>query len=531
MGPVGNFLAWFNRRFDQLAIYYQHLLNKVLEHRVITLAVTTVLFIGSLALIPLMGTSFMVQQDKGSISIQADLDSGLALEAADKKAKTMEEIVRNNPEVRYIYTTVKPDSISLYVKLSNKQERKESSDEIGVKMREKLKQIPGIDLSVVSSSSKSLSSASRQISFHITGDDFNQLLAYSLKAKHIMSEVPGAVDVGISYKAGKPEARLVVNRDVAADLGVSPASVSDTLSTLFDGSVVSQYETDKDRYDVRVRLKDEQRKNMDSFDGIYVQSSSAGGTMIPLAQVTRKVFTTSSATINRYDKAREIQVQANYVGKSSGEVSSAFMKNLQIDAPMPRGIRVGAGGDTESMNESVMDLVQAVLLGILFILLILAAQFESFLDPLAIMFALPLAVIGAMVALYVTGSGLSVVGGIGLIMLLGLVTKNAILLVDFIKQKRSAGAGRKDAILQAGLIRMRPIMMTTLAMIFGMLPAALSTNDGSELRQPMAYAIIGGLISSTLLTLLVIPIMYTVLDDIKVFFSRKNLPKNSPAKI
>jgi len=133
--------------------------------------------------------------------------------------------------------------------------------------------------------------------------------------------------------------------------------------------------------------------------------------------------------------------------------------------------------------------------------------------------------------LYVTGSGLSVVGGIGLIMLLGLVTKNAILLVDFIKQKRSAGAGRKDAILQAGLIRMRPIMMTTLAMIFGMLPAALSTNDGSELRQPMAYAIIGGLISSTLLTLLVIPIMYTVLDDIKVFFSRKNLPKNSPAKI
>ena len=192
------------------------------------------------------------------------------------------------------------------------------------------------------------------------------------------------------------------------------------------------------------------------------------------------------------------------------------MKKLQSDVPASKDIKVGAGGDTESMNESVRDLVQAVILGILFIFLILAAQFESFLDPLAIMFALPLAVIGAMIALFVTGNGLSVVGGIGLIMLLGLVTKNAILLVDFIKQQRSAGASRKNAILQAGLIRLRPIMMTTLAMIFGMLPAALSTSDGSEMRSPMAIAIIGGLISSTLLTLLVIPVIYTILDDIKV---------------
>lgn len=532
-GPIGKFLTWFNHAFELLGIYYQRLLNKVLRHRLITLTITMVLFILSLSLIPHMGYSFQPTQDNGSINISANLDAGLTLDDADKTAKTMEAIIRKYPQVRYIYTTVTSDSISLYVKLSDKQYRKISSDEIGTEMREQLKHIPGIDLSVISSSTNSLS-AGKQITYHITGNDFNQLLAYSLKAEHIMREVPGAVDVGLSYKAGKPEARLDVNRDMAADLGVSPKSISDTVSTLFNGMIVGQYQTDKDRYDVRVRLMDKQRQNLDSFNDIYVQSSNTGDSgqvMIPLDQVTNKVFTTSSATINRYDKAREIQLQANYVGTTSGQVSSAFMKKLQSDVKTPKGISIGVGGDMESMQESVVQLVQAVILGILFIFLILAAQFESFLDPLAIMFALPLAIIGALVALYVTGSGLSVVGGIGIIMLLGLVTKNAILLIDFIKQQRNAGVPRKEAILQAGLTRLRPIMMTTLAMIFGMLPQALSMSTGSEMRQPMADAIIGGLISSTLLTLLVIPIIYTILDDIKGLFSHKKLSKSTPASI
>jgi len=525
-GPVGKFLAWFNHLFDLLASYYQRLLSKVLSHRIITLAATTVLFFLSLALIPQMGTSFVPNEDKGWISISAGLDPGLTLDEADKKAKNFEEIIRKYPEVRYIYTTVKPDSVSLGVKLTEKQERKESADEIGVKMREELRQIPGIDLSVITTSSHSLS-AGKQVAYHIKGDDFNQLLEYSQKVKQVMSQVPGVVDVGLSYKAGKPEARLDVDRDMAADLGVSPASVADTVNTLYGGIVVGQYETEKDRYDVRVRLKDEQRKNLDSFDGIYIPSSNASSTgrvMIPLEQVTRKVFTTSSSTINRYDKAREIQVQANYTGTSSGELNSTFMNKLNSELKMPRGISISAGGDQELMQESATSMVQAVLLGILFIFLVLAAQFESFLDPLAIMFALPLAIIGAVLALYVTGSGLSVIGGIGFIMLLGLVTKNAILLVDFIKQRRSAGLERKEAILQAGLIRLRPILMTTLAMIFGMIPSALDTGTGSEMRQPMAFSIIGGLISSTLLTLLVIPIIYTILDDIRNFVSRKKRP-------
>jgi len=519
-GPVGRFLVQFNQLFDKLAVYYQHLLSMVLSNRKKTMAITVVAFILSLALIPQMSTSFQPTQDLGKINISADLDSGLTLDAAAKKAKIIEAIVKKYPDVINIYTTVKQDSVSLSVELTDKQERKESIEQIGAKMRDELKNIPGLDLSIVAAS-EGMKMASKNYTLHIQGDDFDQLLDYSQKAKQILNRIPGAVDVGISYKAGKPEAQMVVDRDVAADLGVSAATVSDTLKTLFNGTVVGQYEAGNDRYDVRARLKDEQRRNLNNFDGIYLSSSNTNTGMVPLDQLTKKVYTTSSSTINRYDKSREIQIQANYVGMTSGDLSSAFMEKLNSELPPPAGIRFGVGGDEASIQESMGSLIQAVILGILFIFLILAAQFESFIDPLAIMFSLPLAIIGALIALYVSGSGLTMVGGIGIIFLLGLATKNAILLVDFIKQRRSTGIGRSEAILESGLIRLRPILMTTLAMIGGMMPSALAFSSGSEMRQPMAIAIIGGLVSSTLLTLLVVPVMYTILDDLKGYFKSK----------
>ena len=516
--PVGKFLVWFNHLFDKLAQYYQVVLVVVLNHRKKTMLVTMGLFILSLGLITQMGFSFQPTEDKGKISISADLDSGLTMGVAQEKAKAMEKIVNKYQDVRNVYTTVASDSVSISVVLTDKQQRKESSDQIAKKMRAELQQIPGLDLSVSGSSSKSISGG-KSFSLHIQGDDFTQLLDYCQKAKQVLSAIPGTADVSISYKAGKPETQIVVDRDAAADLGVSASSVSDTLTTLFNGTVVGQYETGNDRYDVRARLKDDQRQNMDSIEGIYLSSSN--GSTIALDQLTKKVYSTSSSTISRYDKSREIQIQANLDGISSGTLSSAFNQKLSSQLPAPKGIRSAAGGDTANMQESMYGLIQAVLLGILFIFLILAAQFESFIDPLAIMFALPLAIIGALIALYISGSGLSMIGGIGIIFLMGLVTKNAILLVDFIKQRRAKGTNRREAILDAGLTRLRPILMTTLSMIFGMLPAALATSTGSEMRQPMGIAIIGGLISSTLLTLLVVPVIYSILDDLKDLFRRK----------
>lgn len=510
---LGKFLNWFNHQFDVLAKFYKKILGLVLGHRKKTILVTVILFFMSLALIPMMGFSFSPEQDKGTVTISADLDSGLSLDVAEGKAKQLEEIAQKYPEVVNIYTTIKKDSVSLNLELTDKKDRKESSKEIASQIRAEIRQIPGLDVSVAGASSVSMSSG-KSYSLHIQGDDFDQLLEYSQKAKQILAEIPGAVDVGISYKAGKPETKIEVNRDTAADLGVAPASVSNTLGTLFSGSTVGQYDDNGDRIDVNVSVEDSQSQSLNSVDGIYLQSSTSGQ-MIPIDQLTNKVYSTASSQIDRYDKSRDIQVQANFENISSSELSSAFMKKLNAELPPPEGISISMGGDLQSTQDSMGGMIQAVVLGILFIFLILAAQFESWIDPIAIMFSLPLAVIGALIALFVSGKGLSMVGLIGIIFLLGLVMKNAILLVDFIKKRRKDGLGRREAILDAGLVRLRPIMMTTLAMILGMMPSALDSNTGAEMRQPMAIAIIGGLISSTLLTLLVVPVIYTILDDLK----------------
>lgn len=513
---VGVFLRWFNHQFDTLAISYKKFMTIVLNNRRKTIFITAILFVLSLCTIPVMGISFIPTEDKGVISISAGLDSGLSLDSAEDKAKDIEKIVSKFDDVVSVYTTVQSDNISLNLNLTDKKERKQSLDEMTNQIRSELKKISGLDSSI------SGSLEGKSYSLHIKGEDFDQLLEYSQQAKQLLATIPGAVDVGINYKAGTPEVKVEVDRNKSADLGVSPNSVSSTLSTLFNGSTVGQYESNGERIDVKASLEDSQSTSLDSISGIYLNSSTIGK-MISIEQLTNKVYATASSQLARYDKSRDIQVQANVEGITSSELSGMFMKKLNTELPPPAGITIGVGGDEESMQESIADLVQAMVLGILFIFLILAAQFESWIDPFAIMFSLPLAIIGAMVALFVTGAGLSMIGLIGIIFLMGLVTKNAILLVDFIKQQRENGYERKDAILEAGFVRLRPILMTTLAMILGMMPSAIESGTGSEMRQPMAIAIIGGLISSTLLTLFVIPVIYTILDDIKVKI--KNRPR------
>lgn len=518
-GVVAGLLQRFNHQIARLASLYTGLLKTVLRHRFITLGLVSMIFIASIGLFPLLGSSFVPKQDAGQLNIVAGLDSGLTLEAAEKTAKDIEGVLKKYPQIQYVYTTVKADTVNLFVKVSDKADRKETVWEISSAIRRDLKKMPGIDAAVNTGSG--LTGEGREVQYHITGDDFTKLQNYAMQVKRVMSETEGAVDVGTSYKGGKPETRLEVDREKAADLGVNTAAVGNTLRTLFNGIVVSQYETNKDRYDVRLSIKDDQRKNFDSFEGIYVPSSNEnGGITVPLDQVTKNVFGTSSSTINRYDKTREILIEANLEGVSSGAFEKMFMKKLQNKVDTPEGITISSGGTQEQMAEGTQSMALALLMGVLFIFLILAAQFESYIDPLAIMFSLPLAIIGAILGLFLTGSDFSITAMIGIIMLMGLVTKNAILLIDFARQQREAGVSRAEALVQAGNTRLRPILMTTLAMIFGMIPTALATGIGSEMRSPMAYAIIGGLITSTILTLVVVPVIYTVLDDLKGLFKR-----------
>ncbi|MCT8975286.1 efflux RND transporter permease subunit [Clostridium sp. CX1] len=520
---IGRFLEWFNESFDKISKSYSELLKWSLEHRIITLMIPIGLLIVSLLLATQLKTGFIAATDNGQIAISASLDSSSTLNSASKVGKDMEAIVKKNKNVKYIYSTVQSDKVNLTVKLSDKKDRKEGIDEIIAKIRQDLVNVPGIELSVTSAGGSM--GSGKLVQYHIQGSDFTKLQEYALKAQKVMKNTPGAVDVGLTYKSGKPIVKLEVDRDKAQDLGVNPNAVASTLNTLFNGTVVSQYETEKDRYDVRMQLEEGDRKNFDSLQRIYVLSTT--GKMIAIDQVTKKVFTTSSSTINRYDKEREIQLTANYAHVEQSDFTKAFNNKLKSEAPTPNGIKLSAGGSQDQMAESMGGLATALLMGVLFIFLVIAAQFESFIDPLAILLSLPLAIIGAILGLLIGNKELDMMSAIGVIMLMGLVTKNAILLIDFAKQNYSKGMNLKEALIDAGHTRLRPIIMTTLAMIFGMIPTAIASGAGSEQRAPMAFAIIGGLITSTLLTLLFVPVVYTYLHDFKKAFDQRVKKKDN----
>lgn len=504
----------FNRAFEAFTHAYTKLLNLVLRRRFVTLALVITLFLSSICIFSKLSTSTVPQQDIGEIDLIAEMDSGMNLEQASLKAKEIENILKKQPEVQYVYTKVQANEANFLIKLPDKSEREKGVKQIAEEIRGSLKQVSGLNLSVNINMGTTYG---KEIVYHIQGSDYKQLQEYAQKVKQMMSEISAVRDISISDKAGSPETKLGVDQNMADELGVTPASVSATLHTLFSGVIVSQYNTGKDSYDVRLSISDDQSQNIDSLNGIYV---SGANSLVPLSQVTKTTYSTSEASITRYEKEREIQISANLYGLTTGDFSKRFMKDLNSKVGMPDGIAVSAGGTEAAAGGGTSQLAVASLMGILFIYLILAAQFESFIIPLSILLSLPLAIIGAIFAMFLTNSEVSMTAMIGLILLMGLVTKNAILLVDNTIHQRRAGMERKEALLMAGNIRLRPIMMTSLAMIFGMIPAALSKEMGSEITAPMAIVIIGGLISSTLLTLFVVPIMYTLLDDVQCLFTR-----------
>ncbi|MTI83248.1 MAG: efflux RND transporter permease subunit [Firmicutes bacterium] len=515
--PLGRFLTWFNRGFDNLTVKYYHLLKLVLRHRWKTMALAMLLFVGSLMLVPMMGSSFIPSADFGEFTLEAELDAGLNLQAAGRMTDKLEALVQKYPEVTKTYSTINTDKVNIYVKMVDKKERERSVYQIAKDLRSELHKIPGIRAAIVLQAGLTVE---KTVVFRMLGDDMNQLQTYAEQAQRIMESIPGAVDVGSSYVPGKPEGIIQIKQEAAADLGVSTAQVGDTLRTLFNGVVVSQFEDGEDRIDVRVRLSDSQRKELDDLSNIYLSSNNrpvGGGSnpRIALSQVTEQSYATAPSQIQRFDRAKEIVLSANLDGLSLGEFNKIFNERVEKEMQLPPGYSLTASGESERMGDTFNSMGLALITAVLFIFFILASQFESYIDPFAIMFSIPMAVVGAILGLLVVGSDLSLMSMIGVIMLMGLVTKNAILLIDFTKQRRAQGMERNEAILEAGLTRLRPIIMTTLAMIFGMLPLAMALGSGAESRAPMAHAVIGGLITSTMLTLVVVPVMYTFLDDLK----------------
>lgn len=517
--------AWlkWNRQFEHGTARYAEFLRYALSHRKQVLLVAALLFVGSLALVPFLGVTFVPDADNGEITVSANVDPGLSPQAVSAIADQISRIIRQRPEVTMTYSVSDGQSINIMTELSPKGTRKLSDNQIIAALRQQLKAIPGIDLSV---SKQSGLSGGKPVSLVIQGPSLDTLAGLANQVAQVVAATPGAVDVSSSYEPGNPDVQVVVNRDAASDLGISTASIADTLQVMFNGTVVSQYKEGEDSYDVRLILAPNDRRSLTDLHDVYLASANRDkdgkAVMVPLSQVTNTVYATSPTQIKRYDRQNQITISANLVDTTLGQFNKELNKKLAA-INLPPGYKFVATGQSQQMGDAFKGIFMALVMAVLFIFFVLAAQFESYIDPFAIMLALPLAVIGAILGLLVAHSQLSMMSLIGIIMLMGLVTKNAILLIDFAKQRMAKGVARNQALIEAATVRMRPIMMTTLAMIFGMIPLALGIGPGAETRAPMAHAIIGGLITSTILTLVVVPVVYTLLDEFKVVPWRRKI--------
>ena len=541
---LGRLTAWFEQATQRLSQVYQRVLRWALRHPLATLILAATTFVTSIAMVPLLGTEFVPKADYSETYINFNTPMGASLEATEAKARQVVDIVRESPEVRYTLSTLNTGNAngksyaSIYIRLVDRQQRQRSMDDLSVQWRARLAQVPGV--SVTHIGQLDAMGGNKQIEFSIMGPDLTELERLNRQIVAQLRQVPGAVDVDSTLKPDKPTFRVEVQREAAADLGLNVGNLGTQLRNLVAGQTVGNWRAADDQtYDVNVRLAPSARNTPEDLERLPfpVSNASDGASrVVKLHQVARVTESTGPNQINRRDLMREITISANALGRSTGEISNDI-RGIMSTLNLPPGYRFQFGGSTKNMQESFGYAVSALALAIIFIYMILASQFKSFLQPLALMTSLPLTLIGVVLALMVFGSTLSMFSVIGVVMLMGLVTKNAILLVDFAIRAREGrmapdgqpepGLPRDEALLLAARVRLRPILMTTLAMIFGMVPLAFALTEGSEQRAPMGQAVIGGVITSSLLTLVVVPVVYCYLDDLACWFKRRFLGRSA----
>jgi HAE1 family hydrophobic/amphiphilic exporter-1 len=522
---IGRITGWFDRATDRLADGYQALLRWSLAHRLSTLLMALAVFVSSVLMVPLLGTEFVPKADFSETTVNFHTAVGSSIEHTEAKARQVDTIVRQFPEVRYTVATINSGSAqgkmyaTMYIRLVNRDQRTRNADQMSAALRERLRQVPGI--TVTQAGLTDSVGGNKQIEFSLQGADLRELERLSQQVRQRLAGVAGLVDLDSSVKPDKPTLNVVVAREAASDLGLSVGQVANHLRLLIAGQTVGTWRAGDDQtYDINVRLDPSARDAAADLERLPLLVSGAEPRIIRLEQVARVQASTGPNQINRRDLAREVSLSANVYGRSVGEVSTDITAALkQID--FPPGYSWRFGGSTKNMQESFGYALSSLFLAVLFIYMILASQFKSFLQPMALMTSLPLTLIGVVLALLMFGSTLSMFSIIGVVMLMGLVTKNAILLVDFAIRARQEGMERSQALLMAAKVRLRPILMTTLAMIFGMVPLAFALTEGSEQRAPMGQAVIGGVITSSLLTLVVVPVAYCYLDDLAQWLRRR----------
>jgi HAE1 family hydrophobic/amphiphilic exporter-1 len=516
---VGVLLRGFDRFQTWLENRYEALLNFTLRRPLMVLGASFMVFLGSCSVVKYVPKTFLPPQDAGEFAVGLDLAPGTSLNAMNEAGNQADAIIRQNKEVELSAMTIggadgKSEVANFYVKLVPARDRTLNTIQFKEKLREQLKAIAFANPQV--KDYDAVGGGQRPFNVNIIGLDQKQLEEVAIKFLAVLKKHPGLKDVDMNFRPGKPEFQIAVDPARAQMLGISTKTLGGELRAEIAGLTPAKFRENGREYDVRVRLQEDQRDLRTGFASTYVPNMT--NNLILLSDVAKGLETTGPATINRQDRGRYIQFSGDITpGAGIGNVMADVKQILENEIKLPVGMRYAFVGQAENFAELAESVVTAMGLGVLFIFLVLASLYESFVTPLTIMLALPLALCGSFVALFMAHESLNIFSMIGTIMLLGVATKNSILLVDYANQLIADGMDRSKAIVKAGKVRLRPILMTTMALIAGTIPVALGLNEASRQRTSMGVAIIGGLISSTLLTLVVVPAAFTYIDRFRIW--------------
>ncbi len=519
---IGLFLDGFNKFQDILENYYEKSLRFITRVPSVAIIGSLAIFIYSLTLLKGIPKTFLPPQDNGEFSVGLDLPPGTSLDGMAEIAHKVDKMLHQNKEVEITALTVgsatgDPNQANFYVHLVDSHARKRNTSEVKDVIREQLKDFAFANPVV---SDYGAVGNARQFTLNILGQDQKELEKIGLVVKEKLKKHPALVDVDVNFRPGKPELQVQTKREALDQFGISAAIIGLELRTQVEGSTPAKFRENGLEYDIRVRLREDQRNLKEGFISTYIPNMN--NSLVKLSSVARPVETSGPAKITRQDRMRFVQINADIKpGMGLGDAMADASKLFQKEIVLPPQYSYKFVGQGENFKELGQNIFIAMCAGILFIFLVLASLYESFITPLTIMMAMPLAICGAFFALYFFHQSLNIFSMIALVMLLGVAVKNSILLVDYAQQRIALGMSRRDAIILAGRTRLRPILMTTMALIAGTLPLALALNEASKQRASMGIAIIGGLISSTVLTLILVPAVFSYIDRLRVWF--KNL--------
>ncbi len=532
--PMGRFGNWFEAKYSALVAEYGQLLRWSLENQGKTLLIAGLLFVAVLSLLPFgfIGGEFMPPLDRGELLIQIELPTRAKLEQTSQVTRQAEQVLAEFPEVAKMFTTVGTTSgiltssapsnmAEIQVLLVSKNKRSRSTVEVSQVMKAQLDRIPGIKTHA-SPITITGTADGAPIQLVISGTHWESAYRAALRIQTIIGRIPGIDDLQLSAKEGQPEIRIEADREKMAKLGLNISDIGAVLQMGFSGDDQSKFkDKDGNEYDIRVIYDSFDRSRTADVGGLTVFNNS--GQPVQLSEFARILNATGPNKLERQDRNYAVTISAQAVGRASGDIGNDIAKALKT-VKLPPGVSYQFSGDLEQQDDAFGSLALALLAGIIFVYLIMTALYNSFIYPFAVLFSVPLAIIGALLALGLSGNSLSIFSMMGIIMQVGLVSKNAILLVDYANRARENGAGMKEALLEAGQERIRPILMTTLTMILGMLPLALSNTPGSEFKHGLGWALIGGLTSSMIMTLIIVPIVYTMVERFSTFMKKITSP-------